>query len=70
MQYTSSDPPTMAIAQQSIPQQNGDGVLVMQRPINRLPVRKLSNDSKEAMNCKSCRKRKVSEPRAFFAASN
>ncbi|SMY29213.1 unnamed protein product [Zymoseptoria tritici ST99CH_1A5] len=37
----------------------GDVQLAMQRPINRLPVRKLSKDSKETMNCKSCRKRKI-----------
>lgn len=50
----------MAVAQQGISQQTGDGMPALQRPINRLPVRKLSSDSKEAMNCKSCRKRKVS----------
>ncbi|CZT20939.1 related to nitrate assimilation regulatory protein nirA [Ramularia collo-cygni] len=49
----------MPIAQQSIAQQIADSGPVMQRPIHRLPVRKLSNDSKEAMNCKSCRKRKI-----------
>lgn len=43
---------------------NGDGFVasVMQRPqigIDRLPVRRPSNEPKEAMNCKSCRKRKV-----------
>ncbi|KAL1304785.1 hypothetical protein AAFC00_003718 [Neodothiora populina] len=34
----------------------------MSRPqigIDRLPVRRLSNEQKEAMNCKSCRKRKI-----------
>lgn len=34
----------------------------MSRPqvgIDRLPVRRMSNEPKEAMNCKSCRKRKV-----------
>lgn len=36
---------------------------MMSRPqigIDRLPVRRPSNEPKEAMNCKSCRKRKVS----------
>jgi hypothetical protein len=36
---------------------------MMSRPqtigIDRLPVRRMSNEPKEAMNCKSCRKRKV-----------
>ena len=35
---------------------------IMSRPqigIDRLPVRKSSNEAKESMNCKSCRKRKV-----------
>lgn len=27
--------------------------------IDRLPVRRAGNEAKEAMNCKSCRKRKV-----------
>jgi len=35
------------------------GPITMSRPIERLPVRRLSNEPKEAMNCKSCRKRKV-----------
>lgn len=46
---------------------NGDGynaaaMPMQQRPqigIDRLPVRRPSNEPKEAMNCKSCRKRKV-----------
>lgn len=50
---------TMAGAQPG----TGDVQLAMQRPINRLPVRKLSKDSKETMNCKSCRKRKVGHER-------
>ncbi|KAF2153025.1 hypothetical protein K461DRAFT_225667 [Myriangium duriaei CBS 260.36] len=36
-----------------------DGVAQASRPIERLPVRRLSNEPKEAMNCKSCRKRKI-----------
>jgi hypothetical protein len=34
----------------------------MSRPqigIDRLPARRISNEPREAMNCKSCRKRKV-----------
>ena len=41
----------------------GDAFAMMSRPqigIDRLPVRRQSNESREAMNCKSCRKRKVS----------
>lgn len=30
--------------------------------IERLPVRRLSNEPRESMNCKSCRKRKVGRP--------
>ncbi|KAG8631322.1 hypothetical protein KVT40_000462 [Elsinoe batatas] len=37
----------------------GGLVQMPQRPIERLPVRRLSNEPKEAMNCKSCRKRKI-----------
>ncbi|KXT03679.1 hypothetical protein AC578_5173 [Pseudocercospora eumusae] len=43
----------MAIAQNSI------DLAAMSRPIERLPVKKPSGDVKEAMNCKSCRKRKI-----------
>lgn len=45
---------TMAIAQQM-----NNEMATIPRPIERLPVRKSSGDQKEAMNCKSCRKRKV-----------
>jgi hypothetical protein len=37
----------------------------MSRPqigIDRLPARRVSNEPREAMNCKSCRKRKVEIP--------
>ncbi|KAI5359756.1 hypothetical protein Slin15195_G116150 [Septoria linicola] len=44
----------MAIAQQ-ITQE----MATIPRPIERLPVRKTVGDQKEAMNCKSCRKRKI-----------
>ncbi|PNS14032.1 hypothetical protein CAC42_6545 [Sphaceloma murrayae] len=44
-------------------------VIQMQRPIERLPVRRLSNEPKEAMNCKSCRKRKVRIPMWHSAAT-
>jgi hypothetical protein len=43
----------------------------MSRPqigIDRLPARRVSNEPREAMNCKSCRKRKVEIP-AFPSAS-
>lgn len=39
----------------------------MARPqigIDRLPARRVSNEPREAMNCKSCRKRKVLEKEA------
>lgn len=36
-----------------------DGLAQPSRPIERLQVRRLSNEPREAMNCKSCRKRKV-----------
>lgn len=39
--------------------QNHVDLATVSRPIERLPVRKCSGDVKEAMNCKSCRKRKV-----------
>lgn len=48
------DMTTMAIAQHTT-----DDMATVPRPIERLPVRKSSADQKEAMNCKSCRKRKV-----------
>jgi hypothetical protein len=43
---------------------NGDGFAVNMLPrpqigIERLQARRASNEPKEAMNCKSCRKRKV-----------
>jgi len=41
---------------------SSDHFAIMSRPqigIDRLPVRRASNEPKEAMNCKSCRKRKV-----------
>ena len=41
----------------------GDVLEAISRPqigIDRLPIRRSATDSKEAMNCKSCRKRKVS----------
>lgn len=40
----------------------GDALAAMSRPqigIDRLPIRRSSGDGKEAMNCKSCRKRKI-----------
>lgn len=48
------------------PGSNGDGLTasMMSRPqigIERLQVRRPSNEPKEAMNCKSCRKRKVGD---------
>lgn len=36
--------------------------IAMSRPIDRLPMRRMSTEPKEAMNCKSCRKRKVRQP--------
>jgi hypothetical protein len=45
-------------------------VAAMSRPqigIDRLPARRVSNEPREAMNCKSCRKRKV-PPRCLSAA--
>ena len=48
-----------------VAQSNGDGYspnMVLPRPqigIERLQARRASNEPKEAMNCKSCRKRKV-----------
>lgn len=52
------------------PGSNGDGLpaSMMSRPqigIERLQVRRPSNEPKEAMNCKSCRKRKVGNLRVF-----
>ena len=41
------------------------GAMSLPRPqvgIERLPARRLSNEPRESMNCKSCRKRKVSTP--------
>jgi hypothetical protein len=39
--------------------------------IERLPVRRMSNEPRESMNCKSCRKRKVCDgPKKFFRAFN
>lgn len=41
----------------------GNFAMLPSRPqvgIGRLPVRRQSNESKQSMNCKSCRKRKVS----------
>ena len=41
---------------------SSDPLAAMSRPqigIDRLPVKRSSNEPKEAMNCKSCRKRKV-----------
>lgn len=38
------------------------GEIITARPqigIDRLPMRRVGNEVKEAMNCKSCRKRKV-----------
>lgn len=44
----------------AIAQQMSNEMATIPRPIERLPVRKSSGgDQKEAMNCKSCRKRKV-----------
>lgn len=40
--------------------------IAMSRPqvgIERLPARRMSNEPRESMNCKSCRKRKVWKPR-------
>ncbi|KAI0407719.1 fungal-specific transcription factor domain-containing protein [Xylaria palmicola] len=47
----------MSLAQRSSP-----NLLVMSRPqvgIERLPTRRMSNEPRESMNCKSCRKRKI-----------
>ena len=47
-------------------------VVAMSRPqigIDRLPTRRVSNEPREAMNCKSCRKRKVGRPSATRAGS-
>lgn len=51
-------------AMQVVGPSSSDGFVtsMMSRPqigIDRLPVRRPSNEPKEAMNCKSCRKRKV-----------
>jgi hypothetical protein len=38
---------------------------IMSRPqigIDRLPARRMTSEPREAMNCKSCRKRKVDTP--------
>jgi hypothetical protein len=43
----------MAIAQ------DGNGMATIARPLERLQARKSNGEQKEAMNCKSCRKRKV-----------
>ena len=50
---------SMAAAIVAVP---GDRLAEMSRPqigIDRLPIRRSSGDTKEAMNCKSCRKRKI-----------
>lgn len=53
----------MASMEVSAGQVGGDmGDLMAVRPqigIDRLPMRRAGNEVKEAMNCKSCRKRKV-----------
>lgn len=46
--------------------------------IERLPTRRMSNEPRESMNCKSCRKRKVSivaaftwaEPNSYYSRSS
>ncbi|KAM3420869.1 hypothetical protein BST61_g4108 [Cercospora zeina] len=43
----------------AIAQQNSIDMTTIARPIERLPVRRTNGDQKEAMNCKSCRKRKI-----------
>lgn len=46
----------------SLAHPGGDNPLVMSRPqvgIERLPTRRMSNEPRESMNCKSCRKRKI-----------
>ena len=53
-----------------VAQSNGDGYSpnMLPRPqigIERLQARRASNEPKEAMNCKSCRKRKVRIPSEF-----
>lgn len=47
------------------PQMSGIHPVAIPRPqvgIERLPARRMSNEPRESMNCKSCRKRKVSSP--------
>ncbi|KAI1130101.1 fungal-specific transcription factor domain-containing protein [Nemania abortiva] len=46
----------------SLAHAGADNPLVMSRPqvgIERLPTRRMSNEPRESMNCKSCRKRKI-----------
>jgi hypothetical protein len=48
--------------QMNAPQMQGIHPVAISRPqvgIERLPTRRLSNEPRESMNCKSCRKRKV-----------
>lgn len=47
------------------PQMPGVHPVAIPRPqvgIERLPARRMSNEPRESMNCKSCRKRKVGSP--------
>ena len=61
-QLVSSTDDNDAVTAMSTVAAQSNGFVTMQRPqigIDRLPVRRASNEPKEAMNCKSCRKRKV-----------
>jgi hypothetical protein len=62
--YATSAPPPQP------PQMSGIHPMPMARPqvsIERLPTRRMSNEPRESMNCKSCRKRKVRFPLASIS---
>lgn len=55
-----------------VPPPSGIHTLSMSRPqvgIERLPARRMSNEPRESMNCKSCRKRKVWKAQALPSSS-
>ena len=61
--HVSHHPVDMSTALETL-RSTRDEIMSMSRPqigIDRLPARRMSNEPKEAMNCKSCRKRKVAQ---------
>jgi hypothetical protein len=53
----------MAAVASPLPSMHAGAMSRPQVGIERLPTRRMSNEPRESMNCKSCRKRKVSRPR-------